>query len=249
MMVLPRVVVLAAGQGSRMGNLTQGLPKCLLPVVGGEPLLARTVRQLRERHFHDITVVIGYRQQMVRSALTHACGTLKFVENAGYAADTNIGSLLLGLGSSDAPVLILEGDIAFSGDGIGLLATAAGQKASAWFTYGHFQPHQLGGILQSDERGKVIDLRYVDAYAERFASYKKLIGALYVGNGEMAAFHQLLLAAAAETTAQYYLTPWVKNLRDLPCIEQDMIGSIVATFNTAKDYERCVKLFQGAASR
>lgn len=57
-------VVLAAGSSTRMG----GVPKLLLP-FGGEPLLARTVRQVAESGFDEVLVVVGHEHEQVQRAL------------------------------------------------------------------------------------------------------------------------------------------------------------------------------------
>lgn len=50
-----KAVVLCAGLGTRMGALTRNLPKAMLP-IGGEPLLAHTLRHLARHGFGDVAV-------------------------------------------------------------------------------------------------------------------------------------------------------------------------------------------------
>jgi molybdenum cofactor cytidylyltransferase len=56
-------VILAAGASSRMGT-----QKLLLP-FGGEPLVARTVRQVAEAGFDDVLVVVGHEHEQVLAAI------------------------------------------------------------------------------------------------------------------------------------------------------------------------------------
>lgn len=56
-------VVLAAGASSRMGRHK------LLLLLGGEPLVRRTVRQVCEAGFDDVLVVVGYEHEKVVGAL------------------------------------------------------------------------------------------------------------------------------------------------------------------------------------
>lgn len=53
-------ILLAAGFGSRMGELTKKTPKSLLP-VGGRPNLERTLDFLLDANIHEIYLVLGYR--------------------------------------------------------------------------------------------------------------------------------------------------------------------------------------------
>lgn len=54
-----RVIILAAGRGSRMLDLTAGRPKSLVPLAG-RPLLAWQTEALRAAGFGPLTVVGGY---------------------------------------------------------------------------------------------------------------------------------------------------------------------------------------------
>jgi NDP-sugar pyrophosphorylase family protein len=241
-MSLPRVILLAAGQGSRLGSLTSTRHKALLPVAD-EPLLVRTVRQLVERDFRKITVVVGHLRESIIAALEPWRETVQFAVNSGYATDTNIGSLLLGLGQRDTAALIIEADIAFDDAALDLVSVAAQGDRSVWFTNGVFQPHQLGGVLRADGDGRITDLRYTPRYDRAFSDYRKLLGLTYVGPSEMPRFHALLRAAAVRTTAQYYMMPWCEHLAELPAHDGDLGGCRTASFNSPDDYRRCCELF------
>lgn len=238
---LPRVVVLAAGQGSRLGGLAEGRPKSLLP-ISGEPLLVRTIRQLEQRGFGDVVVVTGYRRDLLEAALK---GTrARFVENPSYATDTNIGSLCRGLEQRDSRSLIIEADVAFDDGAMEQLREACLQDRSIWFTHGPFRQHQLGGILRADADGRIVDLKLVPRWEPAYLGWKKLLGVLAIGSSEAPGFLRLLTRAAAESTSQYYMMPWVEHLRDLPCWECDLGAHRAATFNTPEDYQRCCELFE-----
>ena len=54
-----KAIVLAAGRGSRMGQLTQYAPKCLT-ILAGKPLIEWQIQALREAGITEIGVVRGY---------------------------------------------------------------------------------------------------------------------------------------------------------------------------------------------
>lgn len=54
-----KAIIVAAGTGSRLNPITNGRPKCLLE-VGGQTILERSLRVLRENNIDDIVVVKGY---------------------------------------------------------------------------------------------------------------------------------------------------------------------------------------------
>src|SRR5271156_6862674 len=59
-----RAVILAAGRGSRMGQLGGDRPKCLVE-LGGRPLIERQIAALRRGGVDQIGVVCGYRAEMI----------------------------------------------------------------------------------------------------------------------------------------------------------------------------------------
>lgn len=237
----PRAVVLAAGQGSRLMPLTAECPKSML-TVAGEPLLLRTLGQLERAGFESISVVVGYRGESIVRALEPRFPGARVIENARFAEDVNILSLLLGLADGDTPTLVVEADVAFDDRALPRVASACNEH-SVWFTHGAFQPHQLGGILKTDAGGRVLDLRYTPRFEPAFASYKKLLGLLYVGPAEMPLFRRRLAEAAQRSTQQYYMMPWVEHLAELACREVDLAPIQAFSFNTVEDYARCQELF------
>ena len=63
---MPRqAVVLAGGLGTRLGPLTQSIPKPLAP-VNGVPFLAYLLRMLRNQGIDRIILLIGYKADMIR---------------------------------------------------------------------------------------------------------------------------------------------------------------------------------------
>ena len=60
-----RMIILAAGQGSRLRPLTDDRPKCLVELAG-KPLLQWQIETARAAGVTDITVIAGYRQEQLR---------------------------------------------------------------------------------------------------------------------------------------------------------------------------------------
>ncbi|MFZ9450262.1 MAG: NTP transferase domain-containing protein, partial [Alphaproteobacteria bacterium] len=61
-----RAIILAAGRGSRMRQLTDERPKCLVP-LRGRPLLEWQLEALRGAGIREIGIVTGYRREMLAS--------------------------------------------------------------------------------------------------------------------------------------------------------------------------------------
>jgi len=63
-------IILAAGRGSRMGRLTEHLPKCLTK-VNGMPLLEHQIAALQDAGIHEIALVTGYKAECLKNYGTH----------------------------------------------------------------------------------------------------------------------------------------------------------------------------------
>jgi L-glutamine-phosphate cytidylyltransferase len=85
-----RGVILAAGRGSRLNGGNGDMPKCLV-TVGGETLLSRNVRILRDAGLTDIVIVVGCAADTVRRTIPD----VTFVENPIYADTNSLYSLWL----------------------------------------------------------------------------------------------------------------------------------------------------------
>lgn len=62
---ITKAVLLAAGRGTRMRELTDDLPKPMIP-VRGRPILEHIIDGLRAAGVTDILIIVGYRADVVR---------------------------------------------------------------------------------------------------------------------------------------------------------------------------------------
>ena len=65
MVDVTKAVILAAGRGTRMGSLTEDLPKPMLPLQG-KPMLAHQIERLEEEGINEILLVTGYKGNLVK---------------------------------------------------------------------------------------------------------------------------------------------------------------------------------------
>lgn len=64
MSAITKAVTLAAGRGTRMGDLTDDCPKPMLP-LNGRPMLAHQIERLEAAGVREVLVVVGYKAEMV----------------------------------------------------------------------------------------------------------------------------------------------------------------------------------------
>ncbi|HJP29372.1 MAG TPA: phosphocholine cytidylyltransferase family protein [Candidatus Latescibacteria bacterium] len=84
-----RAIILAAGAGTRMRQLTQKRPKCLV-AVGERPLLDIQLDALRGAGVEDIVVVVGFEAKQVRD---HCGPGVRYVVNEQWQTTNSIFSL------------------------------------------------------------------------------------------------------------------------------------------------------------
>ena len=65
-----KVLILAAGRGTRISRYLSGKPKCTVDIGGGQCLIEYTIDLLHSRGIQDIGIVLGYEAQVrARSGL------------------------------------------------------------------------------------------------------------------------------------------------------------------------------------
>ncbi len=102
------IVILAAGRGSRLGNLDY--PKALTPLTSDQTIFDRQVSLLKKQFPKaSIVVVVGYRKELIMQQYSQ----LNFVENDNYAHENTAKSLLKALKNISDDVLWLNGDVVF----------------------------------------------------------------------------------------------------------------------------------------
>lgn len=82
-----KAIILAAGRGSRMKNLTDNLPKCLVPLKG-KPLLEWQLDAIYNAGIKDVGIVTGYKRELLsRYGLTE-------FNNEAWSLSNMVSSLL-----------------------------------------------------------------------------------------------------------------------------------------------------------
>ncbi len=110
-----QVIILAAGMGKRLGNLTKGNTKCMVE-VNGVTLIERVLRQLSTLNLTRVVLVIGYEGEKLREFVGSEYNGLKieYVENSIYDQTNNIYSLYLAKDKlQEEDTLLLESDLIF----------------------------------------------------------------------------------------------------------------------------------------
>ena len=106
-----KAIILAAGQGSRLGQLTAARPKCLIE-FNGRSLLDRQLDTLAANGIEEAVVVTGFHDELVNAAIARRAGgpAVRTVYNPFYKVADNLGSLFVAREELDGDCLVWNGD-------------------------------------------------------------------------------------------------------------------------------------------
>jgi choline kinase len=124
---MKKAIILSAGQGSRLGHLTDDRPKCLIE-FNGRTLLDRQLDALAANGVEEVVVVTGFRDDQIEAALKRrgdAGPRVRTVYNPFYKVADNLGSLFVAREEIAGDVLVWNGDTLVSED---LMARVVGNR-------------------------------------------------------------------------------------------------------------------------
>lgn len=104
-----RVVILAAGTGSRLKPFTANTPKCLFRLGKDDTILSRAVSIVRESGVDDICVVTGFQHALIERSVAG----VSFVQNPFYRVTNSIASLWFAREYLDDEVVLINSDVVF----------------------------------------------------------------------------------------------------------------------------------------
>lgn len=111
-----QAIILAAGMGRRLGDLTKGHTKCMVE-VNGTTLIDRAIQQLSKLNLTRLVLVVGYKGKELKEYIGDRYKDIlkiEYIENPIYDRTNNIYSLALAkdvLCEDDS--LLLESDLIF----------------------------------------------------------------------------------------------------------------------------------------
>jgi dTDP-glucose pyrophosphorylase len=153
-----KAVILAAGRGTRMRELTDDLPKPMIP-VRGKPILQHIIEGLRGAGVTDVLLIVGYREDVVRDFFGDG---KKFGVRVSYERQVvqdgtgRVVELAKGFTGGDS-FLLSYGDILLDPRNYEALATPGDEEAI--ISVKHSEDVSKGGAVFVDEAFDMVDLR------------------------------------------------------------------------------------------
>ena len=193
------VVVLAAGQGSRMKS---SLPKVLHP-VGGKAMVQHVVDHAVGLGDVDIHVVIGHGAEQVKAALTDQ--PVSFAVQAEQLGTGHAVAQAMPSVGKDGVVLVLYGDVPLTRpETMQALVDIAGEGKLGLLTVELSDPTGYGRIIRNEANKVVAIVEQKDASVDQLAIRETNTGILAVPTEQLAQWLPRLSSENAQ--GEYYLT-------------------------------------------
>jgi len=102
-----KVIILAAGEGTRLRPYTLDRPKCMVE-IDGVSLIDRQLEVLKSEGIDDIVIIGGYKSEMLKR------GDIKLKVNARYFETNMVWTLFSAEEELEGDVIVSYGDIVYS---------------------------------------------------------------------------------------------------------------------------------------
>ena len=148
-----KAIILAAGMGSRLKELTSSIPKCMIE-INGESLIKRLLKILIKYKVNDIVLVVGYKQEVLMDYISKLKLDIKvtYIYNKDYNITNNIYSLFLAKPEIlKEDILLLESDLIFDEQVIEKLISSPEKNLAVVSSYEHWMD---GTCVEIDEKKK-----------------------------------------------------------------------------------------------
>lgn len=240
------VVILAAGQGKRMGNPDQA--KVLAP-LNGKPLLGYVLEQASALHPTHVVVIVGHQRNAVQS----------FVESVSSSARCVVQDQQLGTGHAveqtapllaklDANVIILSGDVPLlqSSTLLELVTHHERMRAVATVLTARVpNPTGYGRIIRDADGNLIAIVEHKDATDKQRAIDEINSGIYVVHSTEL--FEALSHVTNANVQGEYYLTDIIGILQKRHAVVEAWCAPSweeLHGINTTEDLERAAQIME-----
>ena len=170
-----QAIILAAGMGRRLGELTNDNTKCMLQ-VNGVRLIHRILDSIYETGIRRVVLVVGYKAENVKSLIGDEYRGMEiiYVENSVYDKTNNIYSLFLAreyLTADDT--ILLESDLIFESD---VLKKIINDPYPTLALVDKYESWMDGTVVTLDEDNNIVEFLTKDKFKySDISSYYKTV--------------------------------------------------------------------------
>lgn len=176
------VVIMAGGLGTRLGELTQEIPKPMV-AVAGKPMLLHVVESLREQGFYRFKFCVNYKKEKIKKFFkkgTHLGVEIDYIEENQRLGTA--GALSLIEDAPSEPFIVMNADVMTSLNFGELIEHHVNSKSTATMCLRKYEETIPFGVVDTDLNGVITSLREKPKY-----SFKVNAG-VYVLNSDVFSF-------------------------------------------------------------
>lgn len=175
-------IIIAAGRGSRLGPLTEDIPKCLLK-INGKTLLEKQLEVFNQNQIKAISVIKGYKQEKINLP------GITYFMNSNYEKNNILHSLMCAESVMNGAFIATYADIIFSSDIMARLNKVQVDMAlvvdTDWqenYTDRSHHPENEAEKVIFDDRGLVVEIGKTLTQSYRERNHGEFIGMMRCSN-------------------------------------------------------------------
>lgn len=243
-MTIENCVILAAGLGSRLRNLTNNKPKCLIE-VNGISILEHTLASLESAGIKNTVIVVGYLANAIKVQIGYCYERMavSYITNEIYSQTNSMYSAWLARETLEKGSLLIEGDTIFD-ERLIRKALESDESRSYW-VLDQFRPEHDGclciGKPNSPIQKQMIVREKLPEYKDTFF---KSTGVLKLTSEYGKLFSKWLTEAIRENDVNIYYDLVIgRHLEDYPLYILDVTGVRWFEIDTQEDLLRAEEIF------
>lgn len=159
-----KVIIMAGGLGSRLGELTKDIPKPMLP-LGNKPILENVINSFKSQGYTDFIVSLNYKAEIIKNYFkdgSHLGVNIEYVEETERRGTA--GAISLIQQSFNHPFFVINGDILTTINFTELLDFHIQKKATATMCVAQKSYTIQYGVVEFDDTSNIVNLKEKPQY-------------------------------------------------------------------------------------
>ncbi|MBI2995844.1 MAG: phosphocholine cytidylyltransferase family protein [Candidatus Melainabacteria bacterium] len=237
---MKKAIILAAGAGQRLGELTSDIPKCLLKADSKNCLIDFSLESLKEINIKEIIFVTGHKEERLKEHINKKWSDqfiFRFIFNEKFKEYNNIYSAYLARNIWDDETILLNSDIIFHQDILKNLALSSQLSALSSFLIIDNKKELISEDMKVkiDSSSKIIE---INKNLDIATSYGEYIGITYLRGIERVKFLESVeLNIKNNNFDLYYEDALAQVLNEVSISPCSTEGNIWTEVDTLEDFE------------
>lgn len=245
---MKKAIILAAGVGKRLGELTKEIPKCLLKVDSKNTLLDYLLESIKDNEIKEVVLVVGFAENKIKEHISKKWKSkfsFEFISNDKFDKYNNIYSAYLARDFWDDETVLFNSDIIFDPHILSnLVQRAKSPEAGAQASY--LVVDDTKELSDEDMKVMLNDYGHISKINKNLdiqASLGEYIGIMYLRRLERAKFLKSLEENITNKKFDLYYEDALAHVLDeisiLPCSTS---GKAWTEVDTKEDYEKAKEI-------